>query len=181
MPLLSCGAPTERLCLSAGPPTSSSESGSAPPSQTPPAIPDHSAAGKLPPLASRTGQLLPGSIGKILGSTGQLGYSAGSTGRGCSGGILGGIHWQVALTEFCEPLWRDTRRDPLASGILGGIRWSRSGGILSGIHWRAALAGHSGWRAALAGHSVGQLASCSGGLGEGVVWEHRKRKSQHKI
>ena len=32
-----------------------------------------------------------------------------------------------------KPLWRDTRRDPLAS---------RSGGILGGIHWRAALAGY---------------------------------------
>ena len=71
-----------------------------------------------------------------------------------------------------EPLWRDTRQDPLASrsgGILGGIYWraalagysagstgeqlwrdtrrdplaSRSGGILGRIHWRAALAGYS--------------------------------------
>ena len=32
-----------------------------------------------------------------------------------------------------EQLWRDTRRDPLASC---------SGGILGGIHWRAALAGY---------------------------------------
>ena len=41
------------------------------------------------------------------------GYSAGSTG---------------------EQLWRDTRRDPLAS---------RSGGILGWIHWQGALAGYS--------------------------------------
>ena len=67
-------------------------------------------------------------------------YSAGSTG---------------------QQLWRDTRRDPLASysgipagcsagstggldySILGGIHASSSGGILGGIHWRAALAGYS--------------------------------------
>ena len=60
----------------------------------------------------------------------------------CSGGILGGIHWRAALAGYSagstgwraalagysagstgEQLWRDTRRDPLAScsgGILGG-------------------------------------------------------------
>ena len=60
--------------------------------------------------------------GSLVGSSaGSLaGYSAGSTGR---------------------PLWRDTRRDPLASssgGILGGIHWPAD----TRIHWRAALAGY---------------------------------------
>ena len=44
-----------------------------------------------------------------------------------------------------EPLWRDTRRDPLAScsgELLGGIHWRAALGILGGIHWRAALAGY---------------------------------------
>ena len=87
-----------------------------------------------------------------------VGYSAGFTGEtlwrdtqrdplaSCSGGILGGIHWQAALAGYSggssrsggklggEPLWRDTGRDPLASS---------SGGILGGIHWRAALAAFS--------------------------------------
>ena len=57
---------------------------------------------------------------------------------GCSGGILGGIHWQAALAGYSagstgEPLLRDTRRDPLASC---------SGGILGGIHWQASRAGY---------------------------------------
>ena len=78
---------------------------------------------------------------------------------------MGGIHWRATLAGYSagsagEPLWRDTRRDPLASrsgGILGGMHGraalagysagflvaSRSGGILGGIHWRAALAGYS--------------------------------------
>ena len=81
---------------------------------------------------------------------------------GCSGAILGGIHWRAALVGYSlasssdntlagihwpaallgylagflgELLWdteRDTWRDQLAS---------RSGGILGGIHWRAAPVG----------------------------------------
>ena len=51
-----------------------------------------------------------------------------------------------------EPLWRDTRRDPLAGGILGGIHWRA--GILGGIHWRATLGGIH-WRAALVEYSAG--------------------------
>ena len=95
-------------------------------------------------------------------------YSAGSTGEPAdlltsrSGGILGGIHWRAALAGYWaatgQLLWRDTRRDPLASRSgLGGIHWradtrrdplaSSSGGILGGIHWRAALAGY--WVGAL--------------------------------
>ena len=71
--------------------------------------------------------------------------------RGCSGGILGGLHRRGTLAGYSagstgaalagywagstgEQLWRDTGRDPLASS---------SGGILGGIHWRAALAGYS--------------------------------------
>ena len=74
---------------------------------------------------------------------------------GCSGGILGGIHWRAALAGYSagrtgEPLWRDTGeqlwrgagRDPLASSS-GGIHWP--GGILGGIHWLAALAGYWVW------------------------------------
>ena len=101
--------------------------------------------------------------------------------------ILGGIHWQAALAGYSagstgEPLWRDTRRDPLASrsgGILGGIHWpaallaSRSGGILGGIHWRAALAGYS---AGSTGEPLWRdtwrdpLASRSGGILGGIHW-----------
>ena len=66
---------------------------------------------------------------------------------------LGGIHWRAALAGYSagstgEPLWRDTRRDPLES---------RSGGILGGIHWRAALAGYS------AGSTGEQLSRYSAG------------------
>ena len=84
------------------------------------------------------------------------GYSAGSTGEllwdtqrdtrrdplaGCSGGILGVIHWLAGYSAgpTGELLWdfqRDARRDPLASrsgGILGGTHW-RASGILGGIH-----------------------------------------------
>ena len=124
-------------------------------------------------LANRSGSIL-----DLAGSTGK-GYSAGrsvgSAGKllwntqrdtrrdplaGCSGGILGGIHWRATLAGYragSDPLascsgrsgeilggihwagstgqllWRDTRPDPLAS---------RSGGILGGIHWQAALAGY---------------------------------------
>ena len=70
----------------------------------------------------------------------------------CSGGagrILGRIHRQGILSGTRDPLagcsdgstgellWRDTRRDPLASysGILSGI--------LGGTHWPAALVGYS--------------------------------------
>ena len=84
-----------------------------------------------------------------------------------SGGILGGIHWRAALAGYSagstgEPLWRDTRRDPLASC---------SGGILGGIHWRAALAGY--W----AGSTGEQLwratrrDPCSGGILGGIHWQ----------
>ena len=87
---------------------------------------------------------------------------------GCSGRILGGIHWRATLAGYSagstgEPLWRDTWWDPLAS---------RSGRILSGIHWRAALAGYSAgstgelWRDT----RRDPLVSCSDGiLGWGVV------------
>ena len=58
------------------------------------------------------------------------GYSA--TGRdplaSCSGGILGGIHWRAALAGYWaestgEQLWRDTRRDPLASCQSSSPAW----------------------------------------------------------
>ena len=89
---------------------------------------------------------------------------------GCSGRILGGIHWRAALAKYLsgstgEPLWRDTWRDALASS---------SGGILGEIHWPAALAGYLAGstgeplagstarrdprRAALAGYSAGSTA-----------------------
>ena len=90
-------------------------------------------------------------------------------------GMLSGIHWQAALAGYWagstgqlltgysagstgELLWRDTRRDPLAS---------RSGEILGGIHWRAALAGYS---AGSTGEQLCQdtgrdpLASCPNGI-----------------
>ena len=100
------------------------------------------------PLASRSGGILgwAGSIGQLLwrdtqrdplasSSSGRdtgrplwraalAGYWAGSTGE-LLWRILGGIHWRAALAGYSagELLWRDTRRDPLASC---------SGGILSG-------------------------------------------------
>ena len=119
------------------------------------------------PLASSSGGILGGiqwgSSGGILGGihwrAALAGYSAGSTGEQ-PGGILGGIHWRAALAGYSagstgEPLWRDTRQDPLASGgysvgSTGKPLWrdtrrdplaSSSDGILGGIHWRAALAG----------------------------------------
>ena len=75
--------------------------------------------------------------------TQPAGYLAGSTGEllwatqqdalaGCSGGILGGIHWRATLAG--ELLWRDTWRDPLASysgmaGSTGGLLSFKIGGI----------------------------------------------------
>ena len=127
------------------------------------------------PLTSRSGSA--GSTGEPLWTGGQDPLASHAGGilvlASCFGGILGGIlsriHWRAALAGHSagstgEQLWRDTRRDPLASssgGILGGVHWraalvgclagtrdplaSRSGGILGGIHWRAALAaGYSG-------------------------------------
>ena len=96
------------------------------------------------------------------------GYSAGSTGKGHSAGYSAGFYWWAALVGYStgstgellwdtQQLWRDTRRDPLASysaGSTGELLWntqrdtrrdplaSCSGGILGGIHWRAALAGY---------------------------------------
>ena len=72
------------------------------------------------PLASRSG----GILGGIHWRAALAGYSLASS----SGGTLGGIHWPAALVGYSagptgKPLWRDTRRDPLAScfgGILGG-------------------------------------------------------------
>ena len=159
------------------------------------------------PLASRSGGTLASCSGGILGGSCSGGIFGGIHWASSSGGLLGGIHWQAALARYSagstgggihwraalagysagstgEPLWRDTRRDPLASrsggtlascsggilggscsgGIFGGIHWaSRSGGLLGGIHWQAALAGYSAgstgggihWRAALAGYWVG--------------------------
>ena len=99
-----------------------------------------------------------------------LGYSAGHS-SGSTAGLL--VGYSAGSTE--EPLWRDTRRDPLASssgGILGGIHWPAAlagySAGLGGIHWREAgySAGSTGeqlwrdtgrdhWRAALAGYSAG--------------------------
>ena len=67
----------------------------------------------------------------MLSDAALAGYSAGSTG---------------------EPLWRDTRWDPLAS---------RSGGILGGIHWRAALTAY--W------------AGCSDGILDEIYWQATPR------
>ena len=101
--------------------------------------------------ASRSGSILAGYSAGSTGKRYSAGYSAGSTG---------------------EPLWRDTRRDPLASRSAGYSAGSTgsSGGILGGIHWRAALAGYS------AG-STGELlwprdpvASRSGGILGGIHW-----------
>ena len=125
------------------------------------------------PLLGCSGGVLAGSTGELLWrdtrrDPGELLWDT----QGCSGGILGGIHWRDALTEYSagstgELLWRDTRRDPSGEplgGILGGshcwaalVGYSRdplasySGGILGGI-----LASYSGiLRAALVGYSAG--------------------------
>ena len=139
------------------------------------------------PLASRSG----GILRDVLANTGR-GPLASCSGRSwagssCSGGILGAIHWRAALAGYLagsagEPLWRDTRRDPLARGSSGELLWRDT--------WReAALAGYSEgstgeqlWRDTrrdpLTSRSGGiwrdtrrdPLASCYGGiLGGGVV------------
>ena len=78
-------------------------------------------------MLSRSGSILAG-LSRILG--------------GMQSGMLGGIHWRAALVGYSagctgKLLWRDTRRDLLAS-------YSRIlSGILGGIHWRAALARYS--------------------------------------
>ena len=88
---------------------------------------------------------------------GLVGYSRRHPLAGCSGEILGGVHWRAALAGYSagstgEPLWRDTWRDPLAS----------SGAILGGR--RAGLAGYS------AG-STGELLWRD--TGRAVVWQTR--------
>ena len=94
-------------------------------------------------LASRSGS--------ILGA-----YSAGSTGKGYSAGILGGIHWRAALARCSglpeylagftgKPLWRDTRRDPLTQ-----------------------LTGYFHWRAGYSAGSAGELLWQDTGWGRGV-------------
>ena len=69
-------------------------------------------------LASRSGSILAGDSAR---STGK-GYSAGDARRdplaGCSGGILGGIHWRATLAQYSagstgELLW-DTQLPPRA-------------------------------------------------------------------
>ena len=117
--------------------------------------------------AGSTGELLCGILSGILGGI-HWRATVWDTRRdplaSYSGGILGGIHWRASLAEYSagstgEPLWQNTRRDPLASGSAGysagstgePLWWdtrrdplaSSSGGILGGIHWRAALAGYS--------------------------------------
>ena len=127
---------------------------------------------------SQTGELLWRDTGGIhwrmlASSSGSIlaGYSAGSTGKGYSAGCSAG--------SAGKQLWRDTRRDPLASRSGGIIAsrdplTSRSGGILGGIHWRAALAGY--W-AGSTGEQLWRdtrrdpLASCSGGILGGI---HRR-------
>ena len=109
-----------------------------------------------------------GVLGGIHWRAALAGYSAGSMASG-SGGALGGIHWPAALVGYSagstdELLWRDIRRDPLAShsGILSGI--------LGGIHWRAVLVGYSAGSTGKPLWRRNPLASCSGGiLGGGVV------------
>ena len=128
-------------------------------------------------LVSRSGSILAGYLaGSTRDTQRDTRRDAVASYSGILSGMLGRIHWCAALVEHSagstgEPLWRDTRRGPLASrsgGILGGIHWraaSRSGGILGGIHWRAAsrsggILGGIHWRAALAGYwagSTGQL------------------------
>ena len=117
------------------------------------------------------------------------GYSAGSTGKGYSAGY--------SARSTGKLLWRDARRDPLAScsgGMLGGIHWPAALAGYSAGHWRAALysAGSTGeqlwrdtgrdplasrsgvirgrlhWRAAL-GTRRDPLAICSGGILGGCV------------
>ena len=131
--------------------------------------------------------------------------------QGILSGILGGIHWRAGSAGYSaaalvgysagftgELLWRDTRRDPLATlgysaEYSAGSLASSFGGILGGIHWRAARRDPLHWRAALAGYwrdqqlvgysalagsagSTGEqlwrdpLASRSGGILGGIHW-----------
>ena len=73
-----------------------------------------------------------------------------------------GLLWGYSAGSTGGLLWWDTWRNPLASGMLGGIHWratlgysagfsaGSTGGILGGIHWPAAL-GYS------AGYSAGSI------------------------
>ena len=132
------------------------------------------------PLASNSG-ILGGMLGGIHWRAALARYSAGSTGKGYSAGYSAG--------STGELLWRDTRRDPLASysgGILGAIQWRASlgysanarrntlagcsGGILGGIHWRGTLGYSAGCSAGFTGGLLwwatrrDPLAGCSGGI-----------------
>ena len=149
------------------------------------------------PLRLHTGRIL-GRIhrqgilsGKLGGATLEYsaGYSAGSshaalvdTWRDPLAGYSGRILLCSGAGSTREPLWRDTRRDPLASYYYSGAL----SGILGGIHWRAALAGYSAGSTgeALAGYSAGftgeplwqdtrrdSLASSSGGILGGIHWQ----------
>ena len=124
------------------------------------------------PLAGCSG----GILGGIHWRAALAGCSAGSTGEPLWW-ILGGIHWRAALARYWagsagQLLWRDTRRDPLASC---------SGGILGGIHWRAALAGYS---AGSTGEPLWRdtrrdpLASSSGGILAGSTGEQLWRDTR---
>ena len=116
----------------------------------------------------------------------------------CSSGILAGStgeYWRAAPARY----WPDTLQDPPARvGSTGELRWDTqrdtwrdplAGGMLGGIHWRAALAGYSAgstgeWihlPAALAGYSAGStggilvhcrtpLAGYWTGSTGGIVW-----------
>ena len=97
----------------------------------------------------------------------------------CSSGILAGStgeYWRAAPARY----WPDTLQDPPARvGSTGELRWDTqrdtrrdplAGGMLGGIHWRAALAGYSAGSTGERIHLPAALAGYSAGSTGGIVW-----------
>ena len=96
----------------------------------------------------------------------------------CSSGILAGStgeYWRAAPARY----WPDTLQDPPARvGSTGELRWDTqrdtrrdplAGGMLGGIHWRAALAGYS------AGSTGGIVWRDTGWATGGLLWRDTGR------
>ena len=100
----------------------------------------------------------------------------------CSSGILAGStgeYWRAAPARY----WPDTLQDPPARvGSTGELRWDTqrdtrrdplAGGMLGGIHWRAALAGYSaGSTGGIVWRDTGSLPDSFGGILDGIHWRN---------
>ena len=133
------------------------------------------------PLAN-TGEPLRLDTGRILCRIHRQGWDPLAIYAGILSGILGGIHWLAGCSAGStgEPLWRDTRRDPLASGSTCQQLWRYTrrdplaelfGGIL--VHCRTPLAGYwTGSTGGIVWRDTGPLPDSSGGILDGIHWQN---------